>query len=172
QGRNPPGPPEARMPDCLEGPALILKLRQPSEAHPRTFEGRYYKTQAAVCTPPPGPQPHPPIWFGEAHPLTFGACARYGQGWNSVPVGLIEMKRRLAALRSACQQIGRDFSELEISYETQVLIAPSPDAVREKLKHMLAFTPPGSETPQEADFLAFVNGKTDKYPAYLTNSGL
>src|SRR5207237_5964465 len=112
-------------------------------------------------------QPHPPIWFGEAHPLTFQACARYGQGWNSVPVGLAEMQRRLAGLRSACEQIGRDFSALEISYETQILIAPSRYAVRQKLQHILSLTPPGGETPHDADFLAFVNSVSDEYTDIL-----
>jgi alkanesulfonate monooxygenase SsuD/methylene tetrahydromethanopterin reductase-like flavin-dependent oxidoreductase (luciferase family) len=171
-GLNYPATMEARMPDFLEGLELILALWKATPDNPLTFEGHYYRVHEAVCTPPPVTQPHPPIWFGEAHPLTFNACARYGQGWNSVPVGVAEMRRRLDALRVACQQAGRDFSELEISYETQILIVPSVDAMREKLKHMLALTPRGVETPQDADFLAFVNGETDKYPAYLTQTGL
>ena len=171
-GLNYPVTAEDRMPDFIEGLELILALWKSTTDRPLTFNGRYYNVQDAVCTPPPITQPHPPIWFGEAHPLTFQACARFGQGWNSVPVGLVEMKRRLGALRTACQQVGRDFNSLEISYETQILIAPTRDAVRKKLKHMLALTPPGTETPQAVDFLAFVNGETDQYPEYLTSSGL
>ena len=145
---------------------------QTSEDQPLTFDGRYYHVKDAVCTPHPLQQPHPPIWFGEAHPLTFEACARMGQGWNSVPVGLAEMKRRLVDLRAACQQVGRNFTELEISYETQILIAPTRAAVRDKLNIMLALTPPGTPTPQDADFQAFVNGQSDAYPHYLTDAWL
>ncbi|MEO8397521.1 MAG: hypothetical protein ABI700_31275, partial [Chloroflexota bacterium] len=59
--------------------------------------------------------------------------------------------------------------ELEISYETQILIAPTREGVREKLKAMLALTPPGGETPQDEDFKAFVSGASDEYPHYLTD---
>lgn len=161
---------EARMPDFLEGLDLILKLWQTSESAPLTYAGRFYHTQEAVCTPAPVRQP--PIWFGEAHPLTLDACARLGQGWNSVPVGLPEMQRRLEALRGACGLVGRPFGELEISYETQILIAPSREGVREKLRHMLALTPAGISVPDDADFRAFVNGESDDYPRYLTEAWL
>ncbi len=165
---------EDRMPDFLEGLELMLKLWQTSEDNSLTFEGHYYHVKEAVCTPPPVTQPHPPIWFGEAHPLTLAACARMGQGWNSVPVGLAEMQRRLKALREACQQVGRAPDELEISYETQILIAPSRAAVRDRLQAMLALTPPGHETlqVQDADFQAFIRGDSSEYPRYLTDSWL
>jgi alkanesulfonate monooxygenase SsuD/methylene tetrahydromethanopterin reductase-like flavin-dependent oxidoreductase (luciferase family) len=82
------------------------------------------------------------------------------------------MRRRLEALRAACQAAGRDFSELEISCEAQILIAPSRDAVRQKLRAMLALTPPGVDTFNEPDFLAFVNGSSDEYPRALRDGGL
>lgn len=161
---------EDRMPDFLEGLDLTLALWQTSVDQPLTFEGQFYRVKDAVCTPPPLTQPHPPIWFGEAHPLTFQACVRYGQGWNSVPVGLIEMKRRLNRLQFACEQANRPFADLEISYEVQILIAPSRAAIREKLKGMLALTPPETQTPTDADFLAFIGGESDEYPRYLTDT--
>lgn len=171
-GLNYPENVEEKMADFLEGLDLTLKLWQTSEANPLTYDGRYYHTKDAVCTPSVVTQPHPPIWFGEAHPITFDAVARLGQGWNSVPVGLPEMRRRLDLLKAACQKVGRNFDELEISYETQILIAPTREAVRAKLKTILALTPAGTETPKDADFVAFVNGETDEYPHYLTDSGL
>jgi len=163
---------EDRMPEFLEGLELMQQLWQSGPANPLTYDGQYYQLREAVCTPPPVTQPHPPIWFGEAHPLTLAACARLGQGWNSAPVGLAELERRLAALRAACQQAGRSMDELEISYETQILIAPSREAVRERLRDMLALTPAGTETIADPDFLAFVNGTSDTYPHALTDTGL
>src|SRR5579871_3807194 len=84
-GLNYPTAPEDRMPDFVEGLELALALWKTTVDKPLTFDGRYHHVKDAVCTPSPVTQPHPPIWFGEAHPLTFQACARYGQGWNSVP---------------------------------------------------------------------------------------
>ncbi len=170
-GLNYPDAMEDRMPDFLEGLELTLALWQTTADKPLTFEGRFYHVKDAVCTPPPVSQPHPPIWFGESHPLTLQACARYGQGWNSVPVGLSEMQRRLGTLQLACEQAGRSIDDLEISYEVQILIAPSRAAIREKLKAMLALTPPDTRTPTDADFVAFVSGESDEYPRYLTDTG-
>ena len=87
-GLNHPAAMADRMGDMLEGLDLTLKLWQTSAAQPLTFAGQFYHVTEAVCAPPPVTQPHPPIWFGEAHPLTLEACARLGQGWNSAPVGL------------------------------------------------------------------------------------
>jgi alkanesulfonate monooxygenase SsuD/methylene tetrahydromethanopterin reductase-like flavin-dependent oxidoreductase (luciferase family) len=171
-GLNYPPAMEARMDDLLEGLDVTLRLWQSSEKNPLTYDGRFYHLQGAVCTPPPFTQPHPPIWFGEAHPLTLEACARLGQGWNSAPVGLAELERRLAALRAACQQAGRSMDELEISCEAQILIAPSREGARERLRSMLALTPPGAETIDDVDFLAFVSGASDTYPRALTDTGL
>jgi len=162
---------DARMDDLLEGLEVMLKLWKSSADNPLTYDGHYYHLRAAVCAPPPLTQPHPPIWFGEDHPLTLDACARLGQGWNSTPVGLAEQARRLAALHAACQRVGRPMSELEISCEAQILIAPSREGVRERLRTMLALTPAGAETIREADFLAFIHGDSDAYPRALTGSG-
>lgn len=171
-GLNYPENVEERMADFLEGLELALQLWQSTEANPLTFDGKFHHVKDAVCNPKPVTQPHPPIWFGEAHPITFDAVARWGQGWNSVPVGLTTMKQRLDLLKAACQKVNRPFDELEISYEVQILIAPTRAAVREKLKAILALTPAGAETPQDADFRAFVNGERDEYPRYLTDAGL
>jgi alkanesulfonate monooxygenase SsuD/methylene tetrahydromethanopterin reductase-like flavin-dependent oxidoreductase (luciferase family) len=163
---------EDRMADFEEGLELTLKLWQTVPDAPLTFNGDYYQVTEAVCWPPPVQRPHPPIWFGEAHPLTFEAVARYGQGWNSVPVGLKTMTERIDQLRTVCQHAGRSFDEIEISYETQILIAPSRAVVREHLRAMLALTPAGESTPQDEDFLTFVRGESDAYPRYLTDAWL
>lgn len=170
-GLNYPDPVEARMADFLEGLELTLRLWETREDAPLTFQGAHYSTREAVCTPPPLQTPYPPIWFGEAHPLTLDAAARLGHGWNSVPVGIAEMTRRLDALRAACANVGRSFAELEISYETQIVIAPTRDGIREQLRAMLALTPDAA-LPGGADFADFMSGRSDAYPAYLTDAWL
>jgi alkanesulfonate monooxygenase SsuD/methylene tetrahydromethanopterin reductase-like flavin-dependent oxidoreductase (luciferase family) len=82
------------------------------------------------------------------------------------------MTSRITDLRTACLRAKRAFETLEISYETQILIAPTRDGVREQLKAMLALTPPNSPLPQSADFMAFIDGSSDAYPSYLTDAWL
>jgi alkanesulfonate monooxygenase SsuD/methylene tetrahydromethanopterin reductase-like flavin-dependent oxidoreductase (luciferase family) len=163
---------EERMLHLREGLEIALALWKSTSGKPVTFEGQFYRVHHAVCMPHPVSQPHPPIWFGEAHPLTFEACARYGQGWNSVPVTMDELRRRLNALNAACRATGRNPDEIERSLETQVLIAPDRASLRERLQEMLALTPAGDATPDDAAFQAFISGETDDLPAYLMDTWL
>jgi alkanesulfonate monooxygenase SsuD/methylene tetrahydromethanopterin reductase-like flavin-dependent oxidoreductase (luciferase family) len=166
---------EDRMPELLEALDLQHALWQTTPDKPLTFDGRFYHVRDAVCTPPPKTQPHPPIWFGEAHPLTFEACARYGQGWNSVPVPKDELRRRLDALQSACQAGGRAYDDIEKSLETQILIAPDRAGIRTLLSEMLTLPVSAHVSPATArppGLAAFVDGETDDYPRSLTDSWL
>lgn len=161
---------EERMTYLVEGLELVKTLW--SSDQPVTFNGSYYRVTDAICNPKPVSQPHPPIWFGEAHPATLAACARHGQGWNSVPVPIDQLRQRLAALGDACRTAGRDVDAIEKSLEIQILIAPDHAAIRQKLRHMLALTPDGGATPDDPAFKAFVAGDTDDIPPTLTETWL
>ena len=163
---------EGRMPEMLEGLELTLKLWNASVEHPLTYDGQFFHVKDAVCTPAPVQKPHPPLWFGEAHELTLAACAKYGQAWNSVPVGMDALRQRIEALELACVKIGRNPNEVEKTLEIQILVAPDIAVVRQTLRDMLALTPEGTATPSDADFVAFVEGQTDDLPKYLTETWL
>ena len=136
---------------------------------PVDYDGRFHKLQGAPIMPKPVQQPHPPIWLGEPKPAMLDAVACHAQGWNSVPVPVEEMERRLGGLREACERAGRDYNEIEKSLEMQILVAPHLDGVRAKLRAMLALNPPESEDPQ---MTAFLSGSTDTPPDALTRMTL
>lgn len=159
---------EERMPYLLEGLELARLLWQSSEANPVTFSGQYYHVTEAVCTP--HPVRVPPVWFGEAHPLTLDACARYGQGWNSVPVPYAELRRRLEALKTACARANRDCDTIEKSLEIQILIAPDRASLRQALRDMLSRTPSGGARLEGLD--AFLGGETSELPGTLSETWL
>jgi alkanesulfonate monooxygenase SsuD/methylene tetrahydromethanopterin reductase-like flavin-dependent oxidoreductase (luciferase family) len=46
-------------------------------------------------------------------------------GWNSTPASPARLAEMLDRVKAGCERTGRDFSELEISLETQILIAPT-----------------------------------------------
>jgi alkanesulfonate monooxygenase SsuD/methylene tetrahydromethanopterin reductase-like flavin-dependent oxidoreductase (luciferase family) len=116
----------ARMEEGLE---LIDSLWQAES--PLDFRGRFYATQGAVCRPAPRQRPRPPIWLGEArHARWADAVARYADGWNSVPASPARLRQKLDVIRAACDRAGRDFAELELALEIQVLVAPTEDEVK------------------------------------------
>lgn len=156
---------ETRIAEVVEGLEVTLALWQAD--HPISFRGRHFQLKDAICTPLPVQKPHPPVWFGEVHPETLAATVRYGQGWNTTPVAVSELQRRLRLLDDACAAIGRDPDEIEISLETQIMIARDRDGLRQQLAKMLALAPDGD--PPDAAILAFVNGASDSLPTALTD---
>ena len=159
-------PAEERIAQMAEALDLTLALWAAEE--PLTYTGHYYHLDQALCRPKPLQQPHPPIWLGEAHPAMLDLCARRAQGWNTTPVSLPELDRRLQALAAACQKVGRPFEELEKSFETQILIAPDQAALRKLLGQILALSP----TPPDETLAAFARGASDQLPPSLTDSCL
>jgi alkanesulfonate monooxygenase SsuD/methylene tetrahydromethanopterin reductase-like flavin-dependent oxidoreductase (luciferase family) len=158
---------EERIAQVVAGLEVTLQLWQAD--HPVSYSGPHFQLKDATCTPLPIQKPHPPIWFGEAHPALLQACARYGQGWNSVPVGLEEMRRRLAALAAACATVGRSVDELERSLEIQILIAPDRATLRQQLQAMIDLAPPAQ---LDAELQAFLQGSTDALPKAMADTWL
>jgi alkanesulfonate monooxygenase SsuD/methylene tetrahydromethanopterin reductase-like flavin-dependent oxidoreductase (luciferase family) len=164
---------EERIADLIEATELILLLWVATG--PVTFQGRTWEVNDAVCAPKPFQQPHPPLWFGEAAPGALALCARYGQGWNTTPVPLPELRRRIGLLHDACQGAGRDMAEIELSLETQVMIAPNLETLRARLGALLTLGGdanhlPPEITPYVKDYAsdtatrAFVAGESDDLP--------
>jgi alkanesulfonate monooxygenase SsuD/methylene tetrahydromethanopterin reductase-like flavin-dependent oxidoreductase (luciferase family) len=164
---------EDRIADLVEATELILRLW--ATDGPVTFRGRTWEVMDAICAPKPLQQPHPPLWFGEAAPGGLAACARYGQGWNTTPVSLPELRRRIGLLRDACQAAGRDMAEIELSLETQVLIAPDLETLRDRLAALVALGGEVDHLPPEISpyvknyaqnpaTIAFISEQTDTLP--------
>lgn len=166
-----------RVEKLAEATALTLALWSADE--PLTFEGKHYAVTGALCNPAPLQSPHPPLWFGEATPGVLDLCARIGQGWNTTPVSVFEFRRRVGLLHEACARAGRDPGEVELSLETQILIAPDTATLRERMGELLALgsaenhqLPPEIQPflhtyANDADFRAFVNGETDTIPSRM-----
>ena len=159
---------EERMEYVLDGLELTLALWQADQ--PLDFHGKYYSVAGAVNTPRPVQRPHPPIWFGEAHPTILAGCARYGQGWNTVPVTTVELQRRIALLDEACRAVNRSSDELEKSLEIQILVAPDIAALRATLQGMVDLAPENGSLPDAVT--AFLVGDTDVVPILERNPWL
>ena len=168
----------ARVADLVEATELILALWVADVPLSRT--GTSYRVENAVCTPKPVQQPHPPVWFGEVVPEMLDACARFGNGWNTTPVSIPELRRRLATLGEACARHGRSLDDLELSLEMQILIAPDRDALRARFGEMLALATLGEPLHPSTgrllgtradhdELVAFVEGRAGAPPAALAH---
>jgi alkanesulfonate monooxygenase SsuD/methylene tetrahydromethanopterin reductase-like flavin-dependent oxidoreductase (luciferase family) len=76
--------------------------------------------------------------------VMLGAMAELADGWNSAPISVAGLRERLARVEAACAAIGRPLSDLELSLETQVLIAPTRGRVAELLDGITRLGPAGA----------------------------
>lgn len=157
---------DVRVRETVDGISLIRDLWATGSTPLTAAHGTYGVTDA-TCTPVPA-QATVPIWFGEVEEGLLDACARFGHGWNTTPCGLAELGRRLDLLRAACDREGRDFTEIEVSVEMQVLIAESDEAVHATLRRLLEKVP----DPERVDpaLQAYANGESDVLPPSFTES--
>jgi alkanesulfonate monooxygenase SsuD/methylene tetrahydromethanopterin reductase-like flavin-dependent oxidoreductase (luciferase family) len=111
--------------------------------------------------PKPVQHPHPPVLIGghgERH--LFRAVAKYADLCNiGFEMSTAEHQERLAVLEQHCAKEGRDFTEIEVTHNTRVVIAESqaefdrlvikqaaaanqsPEAYRESVRRAIAGTP-------------------------------
>jgi alkanesulfonate monooxygenase SsuD/methylene tetrahydromethanopterin reductase-like flavin-dependent oxidoreductase (luciferase family) len=157
-----------RTAHVVDGLKITLALW--TSEQPLTHQGSYYHVVDALCNPKPVQQPHPPVWFGEAHPSLLAATAQYGQGWNTVPVSLEELDRRLDALEAACQAVGRSSADLEKSLEIQILVAPDRPTLRARLQEMINLDP--GAAPLDPGVTAFLQGDAEHLPPSVAASWL
>ena len=90
--------------------------------HRTTFAGRYYQTDDAPCEPKPLQLPHPPIMVGGSGLGLLRIAAKHTTSWN-VQGAPAECAKRAALLRGFCEEAGRDFAELELSWLGQIGLA-------------------------------------------------
>ena len=129
-----------------------------------SFNGQHYSIKEAICYPKPVQKPHPPIWIGtlggEVTPdssspndTALEIIARHADGWNNTPASVEHCRTMLKKLETACDRLGRDYSEIQKSLETQILVAETPGQV-ERIKDSIAAHNPGGDYPNNWERLS------------------
>ena len=72
-----------------------------------SFAGRFFAFADMHVGPKPLQQPHPPIWIGGASEAALRRAAGFAAVWQPTPIPIAELIDRQAALRKACDRIGR-----------------------------------------------------------------
>ena len=80
-----------------------------------SFEGKYFSFPDVYAVPLPIQEPDPPITFGGEGMPALKRMADLGNGWQSGPIPLETLHRRLHQLKGLMVERGRDFSQLSIS---------------------------------------------------------
>ena len=81
----------------------------------KPYHGKHYQLENAMARPLPISQPHPPIMIGGmGENKTMRLIAQYGDACNFFARrGAEEMQTRLDTIKRNCDEIGRDFNEIE-----------------------------------------------------------
>jgi len=94
------------------------------------FAGKHFAVRDMPIKPGPVQQPRPPIVVGGVgEKYTLPLVARYADVWNIPTYALGELEHKVSVLRSICGQIGRDPSDITLSVEAVMALAPDDGAL-------------------------------------------
>ncbi|MCX2727285.1 LLM class flavin-dependent oxidoreductase [Thermomicrobium sp. 4228-Ro] len=119
----------------IEEALAILRacLDQPGTIH---FDGRYYRIPDGVfdLSAPPGRKPE--IWLGAHGPRMLVLTGRFADGWYPNWIDTPEeYAAKLATIRRAAVETGRDPSALRPGMQAPLVLAPTERAVESVLRH-------------------------------------
>ncbi|HEY3140592.1 MAG TPA: LLM class flavin-dependent oxidoreductase [Acidimicrobiales bacterium] len=95
-----------------------------------SYEGRFFTRKGAQCDPKPLQDPHPPILIGGGgEQLTLRAVARLADRSNfgGKPE---EFTHKCDVLRQHCDDVGRDYDEIEKTWSPEVFVRETEDELR------------------------------------------
>jgi F420-dependent oxidoreductase-like protein len=82
------------------------------------FDGRYYQLKDARSEPKPIQKPYPPFVIGgSGEMLTLRVVAQHADVWNFSTGTVDDFTRKVGILRDHCAAVGRDPSEIVLSYQ-------------------------------------------------------
>lgn len=119
----------------------ILIMRSMWVSQKVTITGKYHNVKDVYCAPPP-PTPIPLLIGGGGERKTLRLVARYADWWNFNGSTADEYNRKLAILREHCEEVGRDFQEIKLTYSTWVHpYEKQKRGIQEYQKHIIDGTP-------------------------------
>ena len=98
------------------------------------FNGKYFKLNGALNDPKPIQKPHPPILIGGGgEKYTLKVAAKHANKWHVGGPYEIYL-RKMDILRKHCENVGRDFNEIVLTYGGTVIIDREEKNVRKKFE--------------------------------------
>ena len=118
--------PAERIAGLADTVEIVKRMWTESDA---TYRGRYLSVAGAQCDPKPLQQPHPPIWIGGGgEQLTLRVVAEHAD-YSNFGGDLETWKHKRDVLRSHCDAVGRDPSEISMTWSQEILLRSTEDEV-------------------------------------------
>ncbi|MBI3014384.1 MAG: LLM class flavin-dependent oxidoreductase [Candidatus Tectomicrobia bacterium] len=100
-----------------------------------TFDSEFWKLDNAQMNPKPVQKPHPPLWFGGAHPAALKRAVELGDGWmgagSSSTDGFVE---RVPQVRGFLAEAKRDLSTFAIAKRVYLAVDSNKTRAIERLR--------------------------------------
>lgn len=127
--------PEGLVTRFSEGLRLMKELwTQPRVA----LSGRFYQADGATMEPKPVQKPHPPIWFGAAHPDALRRAARLGDGFFGAGSSTTaQFADQVKVVRGALADMGRDSAGFPIAKRVYIAVDDDADRAKARLSAVL-----------------------------------
>lgn len=120
--------PKDRIAMLREAVEVVLSMWTERETN---YEGRFYSAVRANCDPKPLQRPRPPLWIGGGgEQLTLRVVARYAD-YSNFGGTLEEFRHKRHVLRTHCEKVGRDETEIVKTWSPEILIRETEREVRE-----------------------------------------
>jgi alkanesulfonate monooxygenase SsuD/methylene tetrahydromethanopterin reductase-like flavin-dependent oxidoreductase (luciferase family) len=124
--------------ECLEEVLQIAHQMWRGDEQP--FRGRHYQLDRPLNSPNALQRPHPPILIGgSGERRTLRLVAQYGDACNlfDTPDEFADvLPAKLRVLRGHCEQVGRDYDEIEKTTVTRADFGGGRDGLRRLVDHL------------------------------------
>jgi alkanesulfonate monooxygenase len=118
-----------RLEEALQ---ICLQMWGESEA---PYEGQHYQLERTLNSPQALSRPHPPIMIGGAgEKKTLRLVAQYAQACNLFPAP--DLEHKLDVLRRHCDDVGRDYDEIQKTIIGPLDPGPAGERVEDLLESM------------------------------------
>jgi len=99
-----------------------------------TFDGRFWRLDAAAMEPKPFQKPHPPIWFGANHPAALSRAVRHGDGFfGAGSTTTARFAEQVSIVRDALAEAGRDPAGFRIAKRIYVTVDDDAERARRRM---------------------------------------
>ncbi len=121
----------------LEEGLKVLRMLWNSGTKPVNFEGKFFHLDGAVLGLEPYQGKAPPVWIAAHGPRMLALTGRYADGWLPTMMTVAEYREKLAAIREAAVEAGRDPEAITPGMLAYVVVDEDRSAVPNLLDHLL-----------------------------------